>query len=205
MDYFKRDGAWWILGFILLYKLGDNMADAMATPFYLDVGYTKTEIASISKVFGWIAIVAGGLAGGGLVLRWGINRCLYVFGVLQALACVGFAVVAVFPKSLPILAGAIGFENIAIGMGTSAYSAYMASLTNKKFTATQYALLTSLMGIPGSILSAPTGYLAKAMGWPMFFTFCALMAIPGMLLLFRIAPWSPKRSAGFKTATAELP
>ena len=189
IDYFTRKGAILILLFILLYKIGDSMASAMTTPFYLDIGFSKTEIGAIVKFFGTGATILGSLLGGVLMLQLKINRSLWVFGFLQAISTAGFALLARIGYNIPALAGVIAFENLSSGMGTAAFIAFMASITNKKFTATQYALLSSLIGVPRVLASAPTGYLAKHIGWEGFFIFCTLMAIPGMLLLFKFAPW----------------
>lgn len=189
VEYFSRKGALWILAFILLFKVGDTMASAMTTPFYLDIGFSKSEIGAVVKLFGFWATIAGLLVGGVLMLRLGINRSLWVFGFLQAVSTAGFALLANIGYSISLLSAVIAFENLSSGMGTAAYAAFMASITNKKFTATQYALLTSLMGIPRVLASAPTGFLAKNVGWEAFFIFCALIAIPGMLLLLKFAPW----------------
>jgi PAT family beta-lactamase induction signal transducer AmpG len=191
-DYFRRDGAFWMLGFILLYKIGDTMASAMTTPFFLDIGFTKTEIGAVVKFFGFSATVAGTLLGGALMIRIGINRSLWIFGLLQGVSTAGFAVLARIGHSIPALSGAVAFENLCSGMGTSAFVAFMASITNKKFTATQYALLSSLMGVPRVLASAPTGYFAKNLGWEGFFISCVIIAVPGMLLLVKFAPWTPK-------------
>lgn len=191
VEYFSRQGALWILAFILFYKIGDTMAAAMTTPFYLDIGFSKTEIGTVVKLFGFWATLAGALIGGVLMLRLGINRSLWVFGFLQAASTVCFAILARIGHSVAVLSGVIAFENLSSGMGTAAYAAFMASITNKKFTATQYALLTSLMGIPRVVASAPTGLLAKNLGWESFFIVCTLLAVPGMLLLLKFAPWSP--------------
>ncbi len=188
-DYFKRRDALLILLFILLYKVGDTMASNMTTPFYLEIGFTKTEIGAIVKLFGFWATVIGSLVGGLIILRIGIYAALCWFGVLQALSTLGFAVLAVQGHSLAWLAGVIAFENFSGGMGTSAFVAFMASITNRKFTATQYALLSSLMGIPRVLVAAPTGYMAEAMGWITFFITCALIAVPGLLLLIRFKGW----------------
>ena len=190
LDFFGRKGAWFILAFILLYKIGDNMALTMTTPMYLDLGFTKSEIAGVTKIFGWGAMALGGLVGGALILRLNIYRSLILFGILQAVATLGFAGLALAGKSTPWLMGAIGFENLAIGMGTSAFVAYMASLTNKKFTATQYALLTSLMAIPRQVVGASTGYLASWLGWTGFFVLCAVVALPGVLMVGRLKKFS---------------
>ncbi|MEW6599369.1 MAG: AmpG family muropeptide MFS transporter [Nitrospirota bacterium] len=194
VEYFTRQGAIWILFFILLYKIGDTMASAITVPFYLDLGFSKTEIGAVVKLFGFWATIIGSLIGGLMMLKLGINRSLWVFGVLQAVSTAGFAMLARIGHNVPALSAVIGFENLSGGMGTAAYSAFMASITNKKFTATQYALLTSLMGVPRVIASAPTGFLAKYMGWENFFIGCVLIAIPGMLLLLKFAPWNPENS-----------
>ncbi|MBW1781145.1 MAG: AmpG family muropeptide MFS transporter [Deltaproteobacteria bacterium] len=190
-EYFRREGALWILGFILLYKIGDTMASAMTIPFYLDIGFSKTEIGAVVKLFGFWATVVGSLVGGVIMIRLGISRSLWIFGFLQALSTAGFALLARVGHSVPFLSGVIGFENLSGGMGTAAYVAFMASITNKRFTATQYALLSSLMGVPRVLASAPTGFLAKHFGWESFFIACTLIAIPGMLLLLKFAPWHP--------------
>lgn len=194
IEYFSRNGALWILAFILLYKIGDTMASAMSTPFYLDIGFSKTEIGAIVKLFGFWATVIGSLIGGIIMLRLGINRSLWIFGFLQAISTAGFAVLAHIGYSISALSAVIAFENLSGGMGTAAYAAFMASITNKKFTATQYALLSSLMGVPRVLASAPTGFLAKHLGWVSFFAGCTLIAIPGMLLLLRFAPWKKRET-----------
>lgn len=188
-DYFTRRNALLMLLFILLYKIGDTMASAITVPFYLDVGFSKTEIGTIVKLFGFWATVAGALIGGMIMLRLGINRSLWIFGFLQGLSTAGFAILARIGPNLAALSGVIAFENLTGGMGTAAYTAFMASITNRKFTATQYALLSSLMGIPRVIAAAPTGYLAKHLGWENFFIACALLALPGIVLLKKFAPW----------------
>ena len=194
VDYFRRQEAFWILAFILFYKIGDTMASAMTIPFYLDIGFSKTQIGMVVKLFGFWAIVAGTLIGGVIMLRLGINRSLWAFGFFQAVSTAGFAVLAFFGNSLPLLSTVIAFENLSSGMGTAAFIAFMASITNKKFTATQYALLSSLMGVPRVMASAPTGFLAKNLGWETFFITCTLIAVPGMLLLLKFAPWNPKKA-----------
>ena len=191
IEYFQRRDALLILAFILLYKIGDTMASHMTTPFYLDIGFSKTEIGTVVKLFGFWATVTGGLIGGLLIMRLGIFRALWLFGILQGVSTAGFSVLAQVGASVPGLAAVITLENLSGGMGTAAYVAYMASLTNRKFTATQYALLSSLMGVPRVIAAAPTGYLAGAMGWSWFFVACALIAVPGLLLI----RWLHKRGS----------
>jgi PAT family beta-lactamase induction signal transducer AmpG len=189
VEYFNRSGAGWILLFILLYKIGDTMASAMTMPFYLEVGFTKTQVGMVVKLFGFWATIIGGLAGGIIMLRLKINKSLWIFGFVQAVSTACFAILTRTGPSNAVLSGVIAFENLSSGMGTAAFVAFMASITNKKFTATQYALLTSLMGIPRVFASAPTGYMVKYLGWEGFFVFCALAAVPGMLMLIKFAPW----------------
>ncbi|MEE9165799.1 MAG: AmpG family muropeptide MFS transporter [Nitrospinota bacterium] len=195
-EYLSRTGALWMLAFILFYKIGDTMASAMTIPFYLDIGFSKTEIGTVVKLFGFWATIVGSLAGGIFILRYDINRSLWIFGFLQAISTAGFTVLSYIGHNIPALAVVVAFENFSAGLGTSAFVAFMASLTNKKFTATQYALLSSLMGVPRVFASAPTGFMAEAMGWSSFFIFCALIAIPGMLLLLKFAPWSRENENG---------
>ena len=182
-DYFSRDGAWLILAFILLYKLGDTMASAMTTPFYLDLGYSKTEIGTVVKLFGFWATLAGGTLGGLWILRAGMHRALWLFGFGQMISTLGFVVLAQLPPNEVALAAVVAIENLTAGMGTAAFVGFMAALTDRRFTATQYALLSSLMGVPRVLLSAPTGWLAQTLGWSGFFLLCVLIAIPGLMLL----------------------
>jgi len=141
------------------------------------------------KLFGSWATILGGLAGGVIILRTGIQRSLWTFGILQAASTAGFAVLALLGPSLAGLAGVIAFENLSAGMGTAAFVAFMGSMTNKRFTATQFALLTSLMGVPRVLASAPTGYMAQHLGWEGFFILCTLIALPGLLILRRFSAW----------------
>lgn len=182
-EFFSRNGAWLILAFILLYKVGDTMAGNMTTPFYLKLGFTKTEIAAIAKTFGLFSSLTGAFIGGLLVVKLGIHRSLWIFGFFQAASTAFFAVLSGLGPVTWGLTIVVAFEDLTGGMGTAAFVAYMASLTNKKFTATQYALLSSVMGVPRTFIAAPTGYLAEALGWSSFFIVCGLAAIPGMLLL----------------------
>jgi PAT family beta-lactamase induction signal transducer AmpG len=182
-DYFSREGAWLALAFILLYKLGDTMAAAMTTPFYLDLGYSKTEIGAVVKLFGFWATIAGATLGGIWILRIGLKRALWIFGIGQMLSTLGFAVLAGLPPSAAALAMVVALENLTGGMGTAAFVGFMGALTDRRFTATQYALLSSLMGIPRVLASAPTGWIATMLGWTGFFVLCVLIALPGLVLL----------------------
>ena len=189
VEFFQRRDAVLVLAFILLYKLGDNMASHMSIPFYLDIGFSNTEIGSVVKLLGTWAIFIGTFAGGALILRLGLFRALLLFGVLQGVSTAGFALLAVLGHNLYWLGGVVAMENLTIGLGRSALLAFMAYLTNRRFTATQFALLASLAGVPRVIVSAPTGWLAEQIGWVSFFLSCALIAIPGLLLLLAFRSW----------------
>jgi PAT family beta-lactamase induction signal transducer AmpG len=183
LEFFRRPGAIWVLLFIMFFKFGDNLASAMTTPFLLSIGYTKTEYALVVKGAGFIAVLVGGFLGGPIMMRVGAIRSLWVFGLGQALAVSGFAVLAVIPKNLSALSWVIMSENFFIGCGAAALTAYVSSVTSTKYTATQYALLTSFMSLSSTVLSSPSGYLVNVIGWNRYFIFCALLAIPGLLLL----------------------
>jgi MFS transporter, PAT family, beta-lactamase induction signal transducer AmpG len=182
-DYFQREGAWLALGFILLYKIGDTMASSMTTPFYLELKYSKTEIGAVVKLFGFWATIIGGTIGGLIIMRLGLARALWMFGLAQMLSTLGFVALAWIGHNNAALAAVIAVENFSGGLGTTAFVGFMGALTNRRFTATQYALLSSLMGVPRVLLSAPTGWLALHMGWPGFFLFCTVIAVPGLMLI----------------------
>ena len=188
-------GAFLILLFIFLYKIGDSMATALATPFYLDLGFSMTEIGVIAKNAGLWPGIIGGLAGGIWMIKLGINRALWVFGFMQMFATLSFAWLALSGDNNLILAITVGLEFFAAGLGTTAFIAFIAKTTHPKYTATQFALFTSLASVPRTFTNASTGYLVEFFGWYHFFIFCFLIAIPGMLLLFKIAPWNQSKSS----------
>jgi MFS transporter, PAT family, beta-lactamase induction signal transducer AmpG len=187
------DSALLILAFIFFYKLGDSMATALATPFYLDMGFSKTEIGLVAKNAGLWPSVIGGLLGGVWMVKLGINRALWIFGVVQMVAILGFAWLATVGHSLFWLAVVIGVEAFGVGLGTAAFVAFIAHTTHPLYTATQFALFTSLAAVPRTFANAGTGWLVEWMGWKLFFLFCFVIAIPGMLLLMKVAPWSADR------------
>jgi len=182
-----------ILCFIFFYKLGDSMATALATPFYLDMGFSKTEIGLIAKNAGLWPSVVGGLLGGIWMVKLGINRALWIFGLVQMIAILGFAWLALVGHSLLWLGVVIGIEALGVGLGTAAFVAFIAHATHPLYTATQFALFTSLAAVPRTFANAATGYLVEWFGWVAFFLFCFVIAIPGMLLLFKVAPWNGRQ------------
>ena len=192
VEFFKRHGdninnnisiPILILLFILLYKVGDTMAHSLSTNFYLEMGYTKTEIGTIVKVFGLIATLVGAFIGGLLSIKIGLYKSLVSFGIFQAIATLGFAILAVSTKSLMLLASVITLENLAAGMGYTAYLAFIANMTNKQFTATQFALMTAIMSLPRTLFSGSSGFLVEILGWEYYFIFCSLIAFPALIIL----------------------
>ncbi|MBK8174505.1 MAG: MFS transporter [Rhodospirillales bacterium] len=169
--------------FILFYKFGDAILGVMKVPFFLEIGFSKTDIAEVAKLFGLTATLAGGLIGGLVVARLGILRGLLVCGVAMALSNLIFLLQAWAGPDLRVLAFTVSVENITTGMGTTAFVAYMSSLCNIAYTATQYALLTSLMAFGRTTLSAGAGWLADQVDWPTFFVLTTIAAVPGLLLL----------------------
>ncbi len=194
-EFIARDGwkkALLVLGFIFLYKLGDSMATALATKFYIDLGFSMTQIGAIAKTTGFWASIAGGIIGGVWMIRMGINRGLWIFGVVQAVAILGFAWLAHAGTSTILLAAVIGFEAFGVGLGTAAFVAYIAKTTDPRYTATQYALFTSLAAVPRTFINSSVGFIVAQTGWFNFFIICFILALPGMLLLPKVAPWNEK-------------
>ncbi|GAB3237349.1 AmpG family muropeptide MFS transporter [Pseudaeromonas pectinilytica] len=191
-EFISRQGwrsALLILSFIFFYKLGDSMATALATPFYMEMGFSKTEIGIIAKNVGLWASVIGGLLGGLWMIKLGINRALWLFGVVQLVSILGFVWLTGTGPDLVALGLVIGFEALGVGLGTAAFTAFIARTTDPRYTATQFALFTSLAAVPRTFFNASTGYLVAQYGWSGFFWICTALAVPGMLLLFKVAPW----------------
>lgn len=179
-----------LLAFMLLYKLGDNMATALSTPFYMDLGFTKTDIGTVVKVASLWSSIVGGIVGGIIMLRIGINKSLWIFGAIQLLTILGFAALSQVGPDKSWLFAVVSAEYFGVGLGTAAFVAFVARSTTKAYTAAQLALLTSFAGLPRSFASASTGALIETMGYTPFFLLCTVLAIPGMLLLVWVAPWS---------------
>lgn len=210
-EFFGRHGvqsALLVLAFLFFYKLGDSLCTALATPFYLDMGYSKTEIGVIAKNAGLWPMVIGGILGGIWMLKLGINRALWIFGVVQFVTILGFVWMAWLgpgestPARLVVLATVIAGEAIGAGLGTTAFVAFMARSTHPAYTATQLALFTSLMAVPRTFINATAGWLVEALGWTNFFWLCFALAVPGMVLLFKVAPWHGDRTTGAEAAAA---
>lgn len=198
VEYLKRKGAYEILLFVLLFKLGDVLAGMMTTPFMMSLGFTKTDIGAVNKGMGLICTIAGGLFGGVMMARFGTLKSLWVFGILQAGSNLMFMVLAIMGHDYPTMVAAIGIENLAGGMGTAAYSAFLMALCNQRFTATQYALMTSLMASARVFIGSLSGIMAENMGWQTYFLMTTIAAAPGLLLLLRYRHWTAE-SEGLRT------
>ena len=197
-----RSDAVLVLAFIVLYKLGDNLASHMTIPFYLDVGFTNTEIGAVVKLFGFWATVAGTFLGGALVMKVHLYRALWIAGILQAVSTAGFVLLTVFGADRLVLAAVVAFENFTMGLGMAAILAFMATLTDRRFTATQFALLSSLVTLARTVFAAPTGWLAEQLGWVNFFLMDAFIAIPGLMLLWRLSSWFATESDHLEPAAS---
>jgi PAT family beta-lactamase induction signal transducer AmpG len=200
-DYFRRSGAVAVLAFLVLFKLGDAIASGMTTPFYIELGFTNTEIGVLSKGLGMVATIAGGVASGLLMPKLGMRRSLYIFGAMQALTNLAFLALSLVGKNHVLLGVAIATDQFCGGLAVTVFTAYMMSLCNKSFSATQYALLSSLGTVSNRLISAVSGFLATWLGWPAFFGFTVLAAVPALVLL----AFLPKESAEPATEPAPLP
>ncbi len=191
-EFVNRQGlqaALLIVAFLFLYKLGDNMATALSTAFYLDIGFSLTQIGSIAKFASLIAVIIGGLIGGVMMIWLGINRALWLFGVVQLVSILGFALLAEIGANPWMLGTVVALEYLGVGLGTAAFTAFIARTTNPVFAATQFALFTAMAAVPRTLANAVTGIIVEHVGWTTFFMICTVLAIPGMLLLFKVAPW----------------
>jgi len=191
-DFIQSNGlksAGFTLAFLVLYKLGDNMATALQTPFFIDMGFSKTEIGVIAKTSSMIAMTIGIVVGGIVMIKLSINRALWLFGFVQIASILGFAALAEIGHNNVALAIAMGFEYLGVGLGTAAFTAFIARTTNPAFAATQIALFTALAVLPRTFANATTGFIVEQIGWTQFYFLCTALAVPGMLMLFKIAPW----------------
>jgi PAT family beta-lactamase induction signal transducer AmpG len=192
-DFISRKGvksALQILAFLFLYKLGDSMATALQTPFFIDLGFSKTEIGVVAKTASLIAMTIGLIVGGLVMIKLSINRALWLFGVVQIVSILGFAALAEIGHNTYALAITMGFEYLGVGLGTAAFTAFIARATNPAFAATQFALFTALTALPRTFANATTGVIVEQIGWTSFYFVCTALAIPGMVMLLKVAPWS---------------
>ncbi|MEY9662361.1 MFS family permease [Bradyrhizobium diazoefficiens] len=189
-EFLARKDALAALAFVVLFKFTDAFSGTMTAPFVIDLGFSRNDYAAIVKGVGLAATLIGGFAGGFLARRYPLATCLWIGGVVQALANLSFSWLAFVGTSQWALAFAITAENFTSAIGTVIFVAYLSALCqNPLHTATQYALLTALAAVGRTYLSSVAGYVAKATGWPLFFVICVLVAIPSLVLL----TWLQKR------------
>ncbi len=205
-EYLGRQGwrsAVLVLLFLFAYKLGDSMATALSTSFYLDLGFSMTQIGIIAKNAGVWPMIVGGIMGGLLIVKIGINKGLWLFGVVQLATILGFAWLAQVGNEPWVLAVVIAAEYLGVGLGTAAFVAFIARETSPRFAATQFALFTAITALPRTFAAATTGAVVEAVGWTNFFYLCTCLAVPGMLLLVWVAPFKTPIAA--PTAASENP
>ncbi len=186
IEFFQRQGVrtgLGIMAFIVVYKLGDALVLNMSVPFLKHQGYSLTDIGAIQSGLGLLASIGGLLAGGWILRQISISQGLWAFGILQAVSNLGYGLLSIAPKSYPLLLGAVLIENLAAGLVTAVLVGYLMSLCNPRFSATQYALLSSLLAVGSNLVAASAGWLAEFLGWPLFFAFTMAAALPGLLLL----------------------
>lgn len=184
-----RVGLLQVLLFMILYKLGDTMATALSTAFYIDLGFSLKDIGVIAKNAALWPSIIGGILGGILMIRIGINKALWVFGVFQWITILGFVFLSTVGADKLWLAVVIACEYLGVGLGTAAFTAFIARTTSPVYAASQFALLTALATLPRTLTSSVSGAIADSLGWYTFFWLCVLLALPGMLMLLRVAPW----------------
>ena len=186
-DFFVRNGSFALLIILLIgiYRLSDIVMGIMANPFYLDMGYSKIEIANITKLFGFFMTIFGAFVGGLLVIKWGVGRCLLIGAVAVATTNLFFAQLALLANpDLNWLAVTVSLDNLSGGFATTAFIAYLSGLTNKAYTATQYALFSSLMTLPGKFMSGFSGFVVDSYGYFTFFLSAAALGLPAILLIW---------------------
>lgn len=189
-DLLRRRGIGYLLGFAIFYKLGDWLAESMTMPFLLrGMGFTKLQIGTVQKTTAMVAIILGGLLGGWMLTRMSLRKALWICGFVQAGSILGFWAISLLGRHLPLLVAANSLENLAYGMGGSAFAALLMGSCNLKYTGTQYALFSALMALPRTLFAGGTGFLADRVGWTLYFPLCAAAAIPGLLLLLLYDRW----------------
>jgi len=192
VDFFKRKSCISLLLFILLYRLDVVITFALMPPFILSLGFSNTDLGAVTKGFGLFSAIVGTFVGGSWLIRLGLEKSLWIFGLFQGFSGICFCLLAQMGHHYPMMITAVAVENFCSGMGNAAYSALFMSLCNPKFTATQYALLTSLMALTRTVAGAPTGWMAEYLGWEHYFLVSVFFMLPGLLLLTRFKEWFEK-------------
>lgn len=205
VGFLRRQRALEILAFVLLYKLGDNLGEALLRPFLSDMGYDNLDRGIGLTTVGWVSTVGGTLAGGALTPILGLGRCLWIFGFLQIFSNVGYILLAQSPVNLPLMYAAMAFESVSKGMGMGAFGVLLLRMTQKRFSATQYALFSSMFALPRLVAGPVTGLIVHAVGWVPFFWFTIVMGLPGMVLLARFVPLGTRDPSFTIEAARERP
>jgi MFS transporter, PAT family, beta-lactamase induction signal transducer AmpG len=206
VEFFRRTGPVWaivLLVFTICYQLADRFAANMTTPFLLDIGFTQTDVGVVRGGIGLGATIVGVLAGGALVAKIGLNRSVWIFAFLQVASNLAYWWLAQVGADRGALVAAIVVENFAGGLVTAVFVAFMMSLCTRRFSATQYALLSSLMAFARDFIVAPSGSIAERTGWPTFFLLTLLAGIPAILLLPFVVPWNGEAPRGAAEHTGE--
>ena len=207
VEFFSRSGMVWglvILLFIILYQLPDRLGQNMVTPFLLQIGFSQTEIGAIQGGIGLFCTILGVLAGGAVIAWLGINRCVWIFFFMQILSNLAYYWISQIGANESALVVAIVIEYFSGGLVTSVFVALLMSLSSRRFSATQFALLSSLMSAARDILVAPAGGIAESTGWPMFFLFTLAAGIPALLLLPFVTPWGAENPRGAAVHTGRV-
>jgi PAT family beta-lactamase induction signal transducer AmpG len=206
VGFFQKSRALEIAFFILLYKLADNLAVALVQPFLLELHYDAVDVGIASGTVGLVFTIVGTFVGGFLTTRLGVGRALWLFGILQCFAGAGYAVVAMVGVHRPLMYASVALEAGASGMGTGAFSVLLLRLTQKRFSATQYALFSSVFAMGATIAGPIAGAVADAVGWRDFFLFTIACGVPGLLMLQRFVPWATRDlpEEGAEMASAEV-
>jgi PAT family beta-lactamase induction signal transducer AmpG len=194
-EFFRRNGrfALVLLALVLCFNISDRVLGIMANPFYLDLGFTKSQIASVTKVFGFVMTILGAAAGGVLVARWGTLRTMLLAAVMLAITNLMFMFLALAGPDMRILMFTISGDNLSMGLAGVAFIAWLSSLTNQAYTATQYALFSSLMSLVGKAISGWSGVFVDAFGYPLFFVYAAATGIPAIVLVLVVMRLGPSR------------
>ena len=186
-EFFERPASWAFLALIILYKIGDAFAGSLTTAFLIrGPGFSIAEVGAINKGLGLLATIFGALYGGVMLARLGLYRSLMIFGILQAVSNLSFMVLAYAGKVYSIMVAAVAFENLAGGMGTAAFVAFLMALCDHRYTATQFALFSALASLGRIFVGPPSGYLSHEVGWVIFFFITFLAALPGLILLYKM-------------------
>lgn len=194
-EFLRRPGAWFILLFVFMFKLGDALSGALLNPFYVEMGFSNADIGLIAKTFGLISSLVGLFLGGLIIYYVGIYRSLWLFGILQGLSTAAFALLTHTGPQAWALASVVVFEDISSGMGSAAFVAFLGALSNKRYTATQYAILSSIATLGRNFFSGFSGDMVKSLGWGPFFYVCALIAIPGLIMLIGMRKYQNTETA----------